>query len=161
AAGTACRGVFAGKFVTGRLFTAGAILLAPLVHRLFARVRSESDTEPPQSANDPTLPIPRQTWAVAGGLCLPLAALVAGVLAPADLAAAASECYAESHVGSYLVGPALYYRSPGAVPGLDFESHYGIGHAYAFSLVMGDGGLPSVLERFILFVLIVTVLYFV
>jgi hypothetical protein len=82
------------------------------------------------------------------------------VFAPHDLASAASECSAEAHVGSYLVGPPQYYRAPGVVPGLDFESHYGIGHALAFSRVMGNGGLQSVLQRYILFVLLISVAYF-
>ena len=72
----------------------------------------------------------------------------------------ASECNCEPHVASYIVAPALYFRAPGVVPGLDFESHYGVGHAYVFSLVMGRGGLQETLERYVLFVLIVCILYY-
>jgi hypothetical protein len=100
------------------------------------------------------------TWLTAGALCVPLAALLYGALAPADLAQTAWECNVESHVASYLVAPAQYYRAPDAVPGLDFESHYGIGHAWAFSRVMGSNGLQSVLERYVLFVLFVSIAYF-
>ena len=63
-------------------------------------------------------------------------------------------------MASYIVGPAQYYRAPGVVPGLDFESHYGIGHAYAFSFLIGDGGLQQTLETYVLFVLAVVILYF-
>lgn len=105
-------------------------------------------------------PGPRQrTWLTAGVLVAPLAALLYGALAPHDLATAAGECYDESHVASYLIGPSLYYRSPGAVPGLDFESHYGIGHAYTFSLGMGTHGFEKTMQRYVVFVLVVTVLY--
>jgi hypothetical protein len=72
----------------------------------------------------------------------------------------ASECNTELHVASYLVGPALYYRAPDVVPGLDFESHYGIGHAHAFSLVMGSAGLEKALQRYVVFILVVSILYF-
>ena len=48
----------------------------------------------------------------------------------------------------------------GVAPGLDFESHYGIGHAYVFSYLIGDGGLQQTLETYVLFVLTVVILYF-
>ncbi|MCE9561366.1 MAG: hypothetical protein K8U57_04870 [Planctomycetes bacterium] len=101
----------------------------------------------------------KRMWIHTGVLCLPLTALLYGLLAPHDLPTAAGECYTESHVASYLVGPALYYRAPNAVPGLDFESHYGIGHAYTFSLVMGSHGFERTMERYIAFVVVVTMLY--
>jgi hypothetical protein len=97
---------------------------------------------------------------VTASLAVILVGLLHAVYAPADLAGAAGECVTELHVASYLVGPAQYFRAPEVVPGLDFESHYGIGHAYGFSLVMGSDGLQSVMERFVLFVLVVTLAYF-
>jgi hypothetical protein len=103
----------------------------------------------------------RRLWLTAALLCVPLTALLYGLLGPHDVPTVASECNTELHVASYLVGPALYYRAPGVVPGLDFESHYGIGHAHAFSLVMGSAGLEKALQRYVLFVLVVSVLYFV
>ena len=50
--------------------------------------------------------------------------------------------------------------APGVVPGLDFESHYGVGHAYTFSLVMGNRGLEKTLERFVLFVMVACILFY-
>ncbi|MCE9561365.1 MAG: hypothetical protein K8U57_04865 [Planctomycetes bacterium] len=176
-----CRSVFAGKLVLGKMLTCVGILTIPLLTR---RPRSPSFVLSPSplgggvgegSSKEPNPPTPfpkkeggagiadgspsARMWPSAITLCLPLAALLYGVFAPADLAATAWECNVESHVASYLVGPAQYYRAPEVVPGLDFESHYGIGHAYAFSCVMGSGGYQSVLERFVLFVLIVSIAY--
>ncbi|VTT97519.1 unnamed protein product [Gemmataceae bacterium] len=136
-----------------RLLLCAGVLALPLAWR----VRSVG-TDIPVST-DQTSPSPNRIWVTAGVLCLPLAALLYGLLAPHDLAAAAGECYDESHVASYLIGPALYYRDPTAVPGLDFESHYGIGHAHTFSLVMGGHGFEKTMQRYVVFVLVVTVLY--
>ena len=99
-------------------------------------------------------------WLMTSFLCLPLIALLYGFLGPHDVPTVASECNTELHVASYIVGPALYYRAPGVVPGLDFESHYGIGHAYTFSLVMGSHGLQHTLERYVVFLLVVTILFY-
>jgi hypothetical protein len=44
----------------------------------------------------------------------------------------------EHHISLYLVGPSLSLLRPGAVPALDFESHYGLGHVYVFSYFLGD-----------------------
>ncbi len=153
-----CHGVFAGKMVLGRMLTCAAILSVPMLRR----TRSVSDgvglANQHPVADSPGSPKP--TWLTSGLLCVPLAVVLYGVFAPANLAATAWECNVESHVASYLVGPAQYYRAADAVPGLDFESHYGIGHAYTFSRIMGSDGYQSVLERFVLFVLIVSIAYF-
>jgi len=145
-----CRSVFAGKLVLGKMLTCAGILTIPLLRKP-ARLTPLPVSEVAASG---------RIWLTAALLCLPLAALLSGVFAPADLAATAWECNVESHVASYLVGPAQYFRAPEAIPGLDFESHYGIGHAYAFSCVMGSNGYQSVLERFVLFVLVVSIAYF-
>ncbi len=148
--------VFTTEFDTGRLFICAAILAIPLLWR------NSVGTE--QGATLRTIPMPeampRRAWLVSGLLCVPLTAVLYGLLAPYDIPTTAAECYAESHVGSYLIAPALYYHAPHAVPGLDFESHYGIGHAYTFSHVMGSKGFERALNRYVLFVLIVTILYF-
>ena len=81
-------------------------------------------------------------------------------LAPYDAPTLASTCYPESHVGSYLVGPAIPPAVAGHRPGLDFESHYGIGHAHTFSPSWAGGGLERTLQRYVLFVFAVTALYF-
>jgi hypothetical protein len=44
----------------------------------------------------------------------------------------------DPHVGSYLIVPALGYLSPVAVPGVDFESHYGLGLPFLFSWFLGN-----------------------
>ncbi len=163
----ACRGVFHGKLATGRTITATAFLLVPLLGMIFQRLMM-SYRDPHVGPATESVPAPlaiqmnaRKQWLTAALLCVPLAGVLYGVFAPCDLAATAWECNVESHVGSYLIGPAQYYRSQGVIPGLDFESHYGIGHAYAFSLVMGDDGLRCVLERFVQFVLVISIAYFI
>src|SRR5262249_32263068 len=144
--------VFANEAPTGPLLLCAAILAVPLVWRTQASL--ELLAEPTAEHT------PGRLWITVGLMCLPLGGLLYALLAPHDVATAAGQCYAESHVGSSLVGPALYYRSPEAVPGLDFESHYGIGHAYAFSLVTGSHGFEKTMERYVLFVLVVSVAYF-
>jgi hypothetical protein len=178
----ACRDVFAAELGVGRLLACAAILAVPVLWRsqcpLTRSLRSLPSPRSRGEGEDQTLaPLrgegggasppgeggncsPHRIWLTAALLCLPLAALLYGVLGPHHVRTVASECNTELHVASYIVGPALYYRAPGVVPGLDFESHYGIGHAYAFSLVMGGSGLEKALERYVLFVLAVSVLYF-
>lgn len=153
----ACRGVFAGSLAIERLLACTAILAVPLLWRTRSIHNSAlPETTPAAIASGH----PKAMWLTAALLCLPLSALLYGLLGPHDVPSVASECNSEMHVGSYLLGPALYYRAPEVVPALDFESHYGIGHAYTFSLVMGGRGLQSTLERYILFVLVMTILYF-
>jgi hypothetical protein len=149
----ACASVFTTASDVGRLLLCAGVLAVPLAWRV-GSVGADVPVPPNQTPQSS-----KRMWLAAGVLCLPLAALLFGLLAPHDLASAATEFYTESHVGSYLVGPALYYRSPGAVPGLDFESHYGIGHAYTFSLVTGTHGLEKTMQRYVAYVLVVTVLY--
>jgi hypothetical protein len=156
-----CRGVFGGKLVPERFFRCAGMLLVPLAGAM-CRSRIASGGVLPERPS-PVVDAPRSPavmWLTSAMLAVPLMALLYGVYAPADLTSTAWQCNVESHVASYLIGPAQYYRAPGVVPGLDFESHYGIGHAYAFSLVMGDGGYHRVLERFVLFVLVVSLAYF-
>jgi hypothetical protein len=150
----ACASVFSTAPDVLRLLLCGGVLSVPLAWRVAS---GGADIPAPPACQ--TSPSPKRMWSTAGALCVPLAALLCGLLAPHDLAAAAGEFYTESHVGSYIVGPALYYRDPTAVPGLDFESHYGIGHAYTFSLVMGGHGFEKTMQRYVLFVLVVTVAY--
>ncbi|HVL15257.1 MAG TPA: hypothetical protein VM529_21985, partial [Gemmata sp.] len=154
-----CRGVFLGKLVTGRLWTCAGILAVPLASWPWRRRAATGATcESPSPHDHPRTD--RKLWLTAGVLCVPLAGLLYGLLGPHHVPTVASECNTELHVASYLVGPALYYRAPGLAPGLDFESHYGIGHAHAFALVAGDGGLQGVLERYVIFVFAVTAVYF-
>jgi hypothetical protein len=157
AAAWICRGVFKGHTNLDRFLATAAILSLPLLRRS-SRPLSDLDESPPPV--DEAARCRRRMWRTAGLLCMPLAGLLYGVLGPHDVATVASECNSELHVASYIVGPALYYRAPGVVPGLDFESHYGIGHAYSFSFIMGSGGLEKTLQRYVLFVLIVCILYY-
>jgi hypothetical protein len=156
----ACGAVFAAEFAVGRLLACAGVLAVPVV---LSRVAPAG--MPVRTPGAPAfLPVPRKDrtmWLTAGLLCVPLAALLYGLLGPHDVPTVASECNTELHVASYLVGPALYYRAPDVVPGLDFESHYGIGHAHAFSRVMGDAGLEKALQRYVVFILAVSILYFV
>jgi len=157
AVGWSCRGVFSGEFPIGRFLVCLVILLLPLI----APRRRERGVSEPEPALAPIVSARARTiWLSALILCLPLGVLLYGVLGPHHIRTVASECNTELHVASYIVGPALYYRAPGVVPALDFESHYGIGHAYTFSLVMGSGGLSKTLERYVLFVLVISILYF-
>jgi hypothetical protein len=152
----ACRGVFVGKFVTIRLLDCAAILAVPLL----LRTRNTAVALPRMAACETQLESPRPSWFAAGVLSLLLSAILYGTLAPHDVGSVASECNTELHVASYIIGPALYYHAPGIVPALDFESHYGIGHAYTFSLVMGSHGLQTALERYVVFLLAVTILFY-
>jgi hypothetical protein len=153
----ACRGVFEGRVPLERLLACMVILAVPLLRR--ACPVPEAALE--QSAMEPGPPTSTKSmWLTAALLCLPLIALLYGFLGPHDVPTVASECNTELHVASYIVGPALYYRAHGVVPGLDFESHYGIGHAYTFSLVMGSRGLQHTLERYVVFLLVVTILFY-
>jgi len=151
-----CRGVFKGHTHLDRFVATAAILSLPLLRRYF-----RPDTSAMESPAIPEVDhSSRRMWLMAGVVCLPLTALLYGVTGPHDVATVASECNKELHVASYIVGPAMYYRAPGIVPGLDFESHYGIGHAYSFSFFMGKGGLENTLQRYVLFVLVVCILYY-
>jgi hypothetical protein len=158
----ACRGVFEGHPSAFRLLAGAAVLAVPLAWR--GRPAAVVEGPPNDRADDATRlpqPNPVRMWLTAAALALPLAAVLYAFLGPHHVPSVASECNQEMHVASYLVGPALYYRAPGAVPGLDFESHYGIGHAYAFSRVMGGGGLEKALKRYVLFVITLSILYYV
>jgi len=160
AAMNSCRGVFAGKLMLSRMLNCTAILTLPALGLLWRPRRDcyrDSLLKPDLGCDSP---VSLKAWLISGLICIPLTLLLYGVFAPADLAATAWECNVESHVASYLVGPAQYFRAPDVIPGLDFESHYGIGHAYTFSRVMGSNGYQSLLERFVLFVLIVSIAYF-
>ncbi|MBA4189949.1 MAG: hypothetical protein C0467_18345 [Planctomycetaceae bacterium] len=150
---TACASVFTEHSNVLRLLMCGVLLTIPLLRR----PATTATTIPPHLSYQESQG--RSIWVTTGVLCLLMSGLLYGLLAPYDLATAAGECYDESHVASYLIGPALYYRAPGAVPGLDFESHYGIGHAYAFSFVMGNHGFERTMQRYVLFVMVVTSLY--
>lgn len=157
AAAWVCRGVFKGETNLDRFLAIAAILSLPLFRRA---PRPAPTDEPLSPVVDATPPSSRRMWIAAGIVSFPLTLLLYGVVGPHHLATVAGECNNELHVASYIVGPALYYRAPGVVPGLDFESHYGVGHAYVFSFVMGSGGLEKTLERFVLFVLVACILFY-
>lgn len=153
----ACQGVFAGDPAIERLLTCAAVLVVPTVWRVgTARNRASQDVG---RLGGLAVVSATRLWRTAGLLCLPLTLLLVGLLGPHHIPTVASECNTELHVASYLLGPSLYYRAPGVVPGLDFESHYGIGHAYGFSFAVGSGGLQKTLERYVVFLLVVSVLY--
>jgi len=157
-----CRSVFSANTEPLQFLICSVLLSIPAVARVW---RTRSSNCPVANNSEGIAPEakPEHTsskiWIIAGLLCLPLTGLLYGLLAPHDLAAAAGEYYDESHVASFLIGPALYYRAPDAVPGLDFESHYGIGHAYTFSRVMGNHGLERTVQRYVTFVMVVTIFY--
>jgi hypothetical protein len=157
AAAWVCRGVFKADVNLDRFLATAAILALPLYRR--TAVPGPSALPDSLAPTDTARP-GRAMWYAAAILCVPLGLLVYGVAGPHHVATVASECNCEPHVASYIVAPALYFRAPGVVPGLDFESHYGVGHAYAFSFVMGRGGLQKTLERYVLFVLVVCILYY-
>jgi hypothetical protein len=157
----ACQGVFAANPSVERLLGGAGILAVPLLWRTRGAGRTPTVTEGVERQPLPYNPgSPRYMWRTAAFLSLPLTALLYGLIGPHHVPTVASECNTEVHVASYILGPALYYRAPETVPGLDFESHYGICHAYAFSRVMGRGGLQKALERFVVFTLAVSILYF-
>ncbi|MBE9116862.1 hypothetical protein IQ249_13225 [Lusitaniella coriacea LEGE 07157] len=57
-----------------------------------------------------------------------------------------------SHVASFILSPSLYYLSPGATPTIDFESHYGVGHAWLFSNFLSNSLESSSYNLIIFFV---------
>ena len=58
---------------------------------------------------------------------------------------------------SGIAAPAVF---GGAAPAPIKIGQIGVGHAHAFSLVMGSAGLEKALQRYVLFVLVVSALYF-
>lgn len=64
----------------------------------------------------------------------------------------------ESHLSSFLIGPSLSMLRAGAVPGFDFESHYGIGHAYVFSYLLGPT-MHTTLTAYLWFLFAVLLVY--
>lgn len=63
--------------------------------------------------------------------------LVAASLAPASFSSLATTL-TDPHVGSWLMVPAINSLSPQAITAVDFESHYGLGHALLFSKLVGN-----------------------
>lgn len=149
AAAWACAGLFGDTPSAARLPVLLGVLALPLVWGVGRRTPAE-----PAEPAEPGYP-----WVGALAYGVPLAAVLVTLLWPFDLATAGSYCREQVHVASYLVGPALYYNAPGVVPGLDFESHYGAGHAYAFSCLAG-GGILRTMAAYVAFLVVVTVLYF-
>lgn len=150
----ACQGVFAADPSIERLLACAGVLSIGVVFRARSVHDAVISTIAEVSGSD------RMIWRTAALLCVPLTLVLVGLLGPHHVPTVASECNTELHVASYLLGPSLYYKAPGVVPGLDFESHYGIGHAYAFSFAVGSGGLQKTLERYVVFLLVISVLYF-
>ena len=62
--------------------------------------------------------------------------LFAALLLPYSLEAVAAEIGYESHLVSFLIGPALYTFGDGLVPGLDYFSQYSVGLGYVFSFFL-------------------------
>lgn len=153
----ACASLFSGNPDPLRLLLAVVVLLIPFIFRITQPADAElADDRPAMSRTRQS-----RMWITSGALSLLLGLILIGLVGPYHIPTVASECNTELHVASYVVGPSLYYRAPGVVPGLDFESHYGIGHAYAFSFAVGSGGLQRTLERYVVYLLIITVLYFI
>jgi hypothetical protein len=130
-----------------------AVLLPPLAWGLGRRS--------PVPAGVPDRPVAPSgyPWTTTVLLGLPLTGLFIAFLWPFHATIAGSYCQDQTHVASFLVGPALYYRAPGVVPGLDFESHYGIGHAYLFSFFCPDG-LIETMGAYVVYMAVVSILYF-
>jgi hypothetical protein len=152
-----CDGIFAGHFDGKRFLLAAVALHLPLWLR--SRYSNQETRAVPyhtQRSGNTT-----RMWALSALLSALFGLALVGIIGPYDIPTVASECNTELHVASYLIGPSLYYRAPGVVPGLDFESHYGIGHAYAFSYLVGSGGLQKTLERYVVFLLVISLLYFI
>jgi hypothetical protein len=94
---------------------------------------------------------------------LPLAVLLLGLLVvllfPLRPGHLADTLWANIHTSSYCLAPALYYLKPGTVPGLDFESQYGIGHAYVFSFFLGSSFRATVCAQ-VWFLFLVSSFYY-
>ena len=146
----ACAGLFQDVPTVSRFPVLLAVLAPPLGWGV-RRLRGESPMPLSRAAN--------VSWAGTVFFGIPLFAILALVLWPAHLTTAAGSCRDQGHVAIYLVVPALYYHAPGTVPGLDFESLYGLGHAYSFSFFCGDG-LIATMAAYVAFMVVITILYF-
>lgn len=91
-----------------------------------------------------------------------LAAVLAGLyglfFVPISAGGFADSLATNLHVCSWAVAPALSYLDPHLTPGIDFESHYGLGHAYCFSYFLG-GSLHATLQHYLWFVLGLNLLF--
>lgn len=76
---------------------------------------------------------------------VPIIALIL-VLTPSSLEAVAAQIGYEMHVVSFIIGPALYAKLPGLVPGIDYFSQYSVGLPYLFSYLVGRSADGAVLN---------------
>lgn len=77
------------------------------------------------------------------------------MIVPSSVREVASRHVGENHhLVSYFSGPALYAYGKGLVPGKDYFTQYGIGHAYVFSFVLGQDARHT-LEHYVVFAALV------
>lgn len=63
--------------------------------------------------------------------------LLALTIAPTSFQAVAARIGMDMHVVSFLIGPSLYFRGHGLLPGVDYYAQYGIGLGWIFSFLIG------------------------
>jgi hypothetical protein len=149
------RGVFDGRPNILAFVGAALALTIPWLHRL---VRRRNDAPPESPLHDVGKQPACTSMQAIGGAVVLVAALVF-LLVPRDVPAYADTLAGETHLASYCFGPALALRDPAKVPGLDFESHYGVGHVYCFSF-LGGTDYHAMLCHYVWFVIAVLMVYF-
>ena len=124
--------------------------LAALAFEMFSLNRSEL---PSTASDSKLLPSVRVSLreAARSVLCI---AFFAACLLPADVGSVAARIGYDRHPVSFYIGPALFLRSGGALPGIDFFPQYGIGIGYLFSYFLR----PTVQETMANVVLVTAVL---
>lgn len=141
------KGVFQAEPHLVDFLAAGLVLGVPLINwgRLFGfrpgtiealPTAAEVGANDSQNAEAQPMPQTPRTRAYWTGLVLLIGLLVVFLL-PRRVGSFADALAGEAHLASYFIGPALSLLDPDKVPGLDFESHYGVGHAYAYSFFLG------------------------
>ncbi len=95
------------------------------------------------------------------GLGFALAILLVFFFFPLKFNQYASYLGGNIHVCTWAVAlPALYYLNPELLPGVDFESHYGVGHAYVFSFFLGDS-LHATLRNYVFFAFLTLMCFYI
>lgn len=128
------RGLFAAEIPALEYVAVGIVFCLPVLLSLFWR--RESDNNCQIGAGDiavPAGPVPLRDLAKGAFL---LSGLLAIFFLPRNINATANALTTELHLTNFF-GPVLCLRDPAKVPGLDFESLYGVGHAYCYSFFFG------------------------
>jgi hypothetical protein len=122
----ACDAIFRGITPNAIVILAciGAIALPFLVSSSGSGVESADRKQP-----DARFP----SWAV----FIPYILIVMTGVAPASFSSIATTL-TDPHIGSWLFAPAINSLSTSSVTAVDFESHYGLGHALLFSKFLGN-----------------------